>query len=107
MHVYTSATFTITDGTNTETLLTFLLTNEAVRLTHAVQGRMQGWADGIVKYTVAGANPSQYYTDEEVRKVYKMADTLVWILMAFGVKLGLSQIFMIKVAANPGKRSKG
>jgi len=53
-----TVTLTITDGTNTETLITVLLTNEAVRLTHAIQGRMQGWADGVVKYAVTGANSS-------------------------------------------------
>lgn len=47
---------TLEDGTNTETLATLLLTNEAVRLSHHVQGRMQGWADAILYYVVAGAN---------------------------------------------------
>lgn len=53
-----TVTLTFTDGTNTETLITVLLTNEAVRLTHSVQGRMQGWRNAIVKYTVADANSS-------------------------------------------------
>jgi len=47
---------TVTDVTHTETLVTILLTNEAVRMTHSVQGKMQGWRDAVVKYTVAGAN---------------------------------------------------
>jgi len=51
-----TVTITFEDGTNTETLATLLLTNEAVRMNHQVQGRMQGWADGILYYTVAGAN---------------------------------------------------
>ena len=53
-----TVTLTVSDGTNTETLVTLLLTNEAVRLTHAVQGRMQGWRDAVLKYTVADANSS-------------------------------------------------
>jgi len=47
---------TFEDGTNTETLATLLLTNEAVRMSHQVQGRMQGWRDAVLYYTVAGAN---------------------------------------------------
>ena len=53
-----TVTLTLTDGTNTETLLTVLLTNEAVRLNHAVSGRMKGWADAALKYAVTGANSS-------------------------------------------------
>ncbi len=49
-------TLTFSDGTNTETLITVLLTNEPVRLTHAVQGRMQGWRNAVLYYTVTGAN---------------------------------------------------
>ncbi len=51
-----TVTITVTDVDHTETLVTILLTNEAVRITHSVQGRMQGWRDAVVKYTVAGAN---------------------------------------------------
>jgi len=51
-----TVTITVSDGTYTETLVTILLTNEAVRMTHSVQGRMQGWRDAKVYYTVAGAN---------------------------------------------------
>lgn len=51
-----TVTITVSDGTNTETLVTILLTNEAVRMTHQVQGKMQGWRDAKVYYTVAGAN---------------------------------------------------
>ncbi len=50
-----TVTLTLTDGTNTETWITVLLTNEAVRINHAIQGRMQGWRDAILKYTVADA----------------------------------------------------
>ena len=53
-----TVTLTLTDGTNTETWIEVLLTNEAVRITHAVQGRMQGWRNAILKYTVAGSNSS-------------------------------------------------
>ncbi len=53
-----TVTLTLTDGTNTETWITVLLTNEAVRITHAVQGRMQGWRDAVLKYTVSGSNSS-------------------------------------------------
>lgn len=54
--VGSTVTLTVSDGTNTETLITVLLTNEAVRLTHAVQGRMKGWRDAVLYYTVSGAN---------------------------------------------------
>jgi len=47
---------TLEDGTNTETLITVILTNEALRLAHSISGRMQGWEDAILYYTVAGAN---------------------------------------------------
>ncbi len=51
-----TVTLYFTDGTNTETWIIVLLTNEAVRLTHSVSGRMQGWRDAVLKYTVADAN---------------------------------------------------
>lgn len=51
-----TVTLYFTDGTNTETWIVVLLTNEAVRLTHSVSGRMIGWRDAILKYTVADAN---------------------------------------------------
>jgi len=47
---------TFEDGTNTETLITVILTNEALRLAHSIQGRMQGWRGAVLYYTVAGAN---------------------------------------------------
>jgi len=53
-----TVTLYFSDGTNTETWITVLLTNEAVRLTHAIQGRMQGWRDAKLKFTVADANSS-------------------------------------------------
>ena len=53
-----TVTLTLTDGTNTQTWINVLLTNEAVRLTHSVQGRMQGWRDAVLKYTVTDANSS-------------------------------------------------
>ena len=53
-----TVTLTLTDSTHTETWLTVLLTNEAVRLNHAIQGRMQGWRNAIFKYTVTGTNSS-------------------------------------------------
>jgi len=53
-----TVTLTLTDGTNTETLITVLLTNEAARLTHSVSGRMKGWRDAVLKYAVTGANSS-------------------------------------------------
>ena len=51
-----TVTITFEDGTNTVTLATLILTNEAVRMSHQVQGRMQGWRDAGLYYTVAGAN---------------------------------------------------
>ena len=53
-----TVTLTLTDSTDTETWLTVLLTNEAVRLNHAIQGRMQGWRNAIFKYAVTGASSS-------------------------------------------------
>ena len=53
-----TVTITMTDGTNTETLISILLTNDVARVAHSIQGRMQGWADDAVKYTVADANSS-------------------------------------------------
>jgi len=51
-----TVTITFEDGSHTETLATLILTNEAVRMSHQVQGRMQGWRDAALYYTVAGAN---------------------------------------------------
>lgn len=51
-----TVTITMSDGVETETLVTILLTNEAVRMTHSVQGKMQGWRNAKLYYTVAGAN---------------------------------------------------
>ncbi len=74
-----TVTLTVTDGSNTETVVTFLLTNEAVRMTHSVQGRMQGWRDASVKYTVAGANSTGSITLGYVKHdVASTEDYSVW-----------------------------
>ena len=51
-----TVTLYFTDGTNTETWILVLLTNEAVRITHSVSGRMTGWRNAVLTYTVTGAN---------------------------------------------------
>jgi len=51
-----TVTLTLEDGTNTETLLNCILSDAPLRLNHAVAGRMKGWRDAILYYTVAGAN---------------------------------------------------
>ena len=53
-----TVSITMTDGTETETLISILLTNDVARIAHSVQGRMRGWRDAVVKYTVADANSS-------------------------------------------------
>ena len=74
-----TVTITVTDGTYTETLMTILLTNEAVRMTHQVAGRMQGWRDAIVKYTVAGANSTGAITIGYVKHTRENSeDYSVW-----------------------------
>lgn len=69
----------VSDGTNSETLMSVLLTNEAVRMTHSVQGRMQGWRDATVNYTVAGANSTGSITIGYVKHdVASTEDYSVW-----------------------------
>lgn len=51
-----TVTLTLEDGTNTETLITTILSDAPLRLSHPVAGRMKGWRDAILYYTVAGAN---------------------------------------------------
>jgi len=51
-----TVTLSFEDGTHTETLITVILTNEAVRIAHSIRGRMKGWRDAVLYYTVAGAN---------------------------------------------------
>jgi len=70
---------TFEDGTNTETLATLLLTNEAVRMNHQVQGRMQGWRDAILYYIVAGANSTGAITIGYVKHSKKNSEAYsVW-----------------------------
>ncbi len=70
---------TFEDGTNTETLVTLLLTNEAMRMTHQVQGRMQAWRDAILYYTVAGANSTGAITVGYVKHTKENSeDYSVW-----------------------------
>ena len=74
-----TVTLTMSDGTNIETLVTFLLTNEAVRLSHSIEGRMQGWRNGVLYYTVAGANSTGAITIGYVKHTVKNSeDYSVW-----------------------------
>ena len=59
----------MSDGTNTETLIYVLLTNEAVRFNHAVAGRFKGWRDGVLYYTVAGANSTGAITVGYIKNI--------------------------------------
>ena len=74
-----TATITISDGTNTETLLSVILSDSAARITHAVAGRFQGWRNGIVYYTVAGANSTGAITLGYIKHSPDSSqDYLVW-----------------------------
>lgn len=51
-----TVTLTFEDGTNTETIVNGILTDAPLQLNIAMAGRIQGWRDAILYYTVAGAN---------------------------------------------------
>jgi len=51
-----TVTLTFDDGTNTETLINGSLTDAPLQLALNIAGRMKGWRDAVLYYTVAGGN---------------------------------------------------
>jgi len=62
-----TVTLIFDDGTNIETLINGLLTDAPLQLALNVAGRMKGWRNAVLYYTVAGGNSTGAITIGYVR----------------------------------------